>query len=789
MRPSQVARSQKNWLLEYLPEASIPDQDIESLLLDEIDASRAKQPPRPADTSSLFSVGEVADLRDSESAKGYPVLAVASGVSGNVLRLISLAREDWVWIQADIKVRLHIAGTKIEGEGCQGGVPISLVKFATDPRKHDTIRWLLVQNGASTTVYEPELRAIPMPTGKLASRVSGKRVANQIFDNELFTIPCDRTGGSIQTDVGFTRNPETDMPQLVIIDQAGNWSLWDVVGRRTIRPKRLAPVLRMCGNMISGSIPRLPSSAPLNAPQPHKVLCLALQEKPKASRRSMSSSRSLAPPGGPAEPETSRRLLLLCSPTALHLFDLGAKTLHSVSHSVLPKNTHRILGVAPSPLDPAQVFILTTTNLLWVVAKKGKKKLFTLDILASCPHQRNINDLTLRLDVSPGAYINNLRACFVCVRSANDTEMTVFWFISPGPGTPVQYHRDLISLNAPSPFIGLSILPAERRMGNDPESPAVDLPMRTAQLRFFQLLALGPGLDVHSALCAWSADPGVFIPPPDTRERFEDPINRRLKLLQSLTDAFTVPDEFDERAVFGKKGLGTTSLEGLKGGIQQRMDFGLVAQRLSAVGLAGVKGEDGLESHLSGVDFGFIAEAIEREKKDEYMPRRSLCVSLPWNSFTAMANNSLGWIWHHLAARKRIFFCWPANGMPNKKLSTDALEGGSLYPRLGVHLLILDLTTWSRDFETCFSRLNQAAMTLHAGTGKKCCRPWQPRCSSAILVSRRCRNHGQLQRANSRAPFPSPAPRVSSHPNRRSPSPAKGKAKIRSRSRKSKAIL
>src|SRR5689334_5315826 len=124
MGPSQVARHQKQWLLGHLPEASILDEGVESLLLEEIAASQARSSPALADVPSLFSVGEVADLREDESNKGHPVLAVASGVSGNVLRLISLAREKWVWIEADIRVDVHAANNKLEGNGFQDVVPV-----------------------------------------------------------------------------------------------------------------------------------------------------------------------------------------------------------------------------------------------------------------------------------------------------------------------------------------------------------------------------------------------------------------------------------------------------------------------------------------------------------------------------------------------------------------------------------------------------------------------------------------------------------------------------------------
>ena len=60
---------------------------------------------------------------------------------------------------------------------------------------------------------------------------------------------------------------------------------------------------------------------------------------------------------------------------------------------------------------------------------------------------------------------------------------------------------------------------------------------------------------------------------------------------------------------------------------------------------------------------------------------------------TEMANDPVGWIWQHLGAQEKIFFRWPANGTPSKKLCTGVLGTGSSCPRLDVRSSILALTT------------------------------------------------------------------------------------------------
>ncbi|KAL2116589.1 hypothetical protein VTJ04DRAFT_8757 [Mycothermus thermophilus] len=619
MGPWQVSRSQKNWLLEYLPEASFMDDELNSLLMEEIAASQAERGAAPDETAPLCSVGEVVDLRQRK--KGHPVLAVTSGISGNSLRLISLAQEEWIWNEADIRVRLHVPELDISGEWSRDAVPISLIKFVVDLRLPDGIRWLVVSNGASTTVYEPELRMIPMPT---ASKVHGpgSPAASQFYPNPLFTIPCERTGPAMQSDVCLVRHHEKEHPTLVIVDKTGCWSLWDIMGRRNVRPQKLTPVLRMCGTSIAGCIPKLPP-APTTEPEQYKVFWLMFTPPPSPNRPEKKKKKKRSSGTDLVVAQQPRRLLLLCSPKALRLFDTESQKLHLVSQALLPRDNLRILGAAPSRLDPSQAFVLTSTNLFWVAVREGKKKdQLTLDVLASCPHHRNVNDPTLRMDVSPGAYIRGHKACFVSVRSTRDTEIVIFWFIQPEQGQPVRYHREIISLKSPANFVGLHILPAGRMRGNEPTSPAGKV-LNKAGLRFFQVLTISQDLAVHGALCAWSDEPEVVVPPPDAKERMREKSKWRQRLLQMLTDAFAVPDGFDERAVFGKHGLGLAAVERLDAGRQQFVDLSLVAQRLSeAVGLD--VEDEGWSGSQKGVDLDFLAKAVERRKEDGYMRRHSL---------------------------------------------------------------------------------------------------------------------------------------------------------------------
>ncbi|KAK0674708.1 RNA polymerase I-specific transcription initiation factor RRN6-like protein, partial [Cercophora samala] len=614
--PWRIARAQGNWLTEYLPEASITEDDLEGLFMEEIASAKDNIEASPVSTTSLFSVGEIADVRSGSKANAtLSVMAVSSGVSGNVLRLISLARKEWLWEEADVTARTKAPDAKFEGEWCQDATPISLIKFAINAsgsknkqgKSVDAIRWLLVQKETSTTICEPELRDLPMPTAGLAT-ASGP--TSQIFINPLATIPISQTGGSRQTDVCFIRQPDRRLPQLVVIDQCGYWSIWDITGRRDKRPKSLTPVLRMCGNMLSGSIPKLPSSS-TSPDKPHKVIYLEVEVDE-------SSSDALEHPRRP--------FLLLNTDQALHLFDIESQHSHPVAFPSFGTDLQRIMEVAPARLDPGQFFVLTNKSLLWIAAKKGADGTVKTEFLTICPHQKDSTDPTLRIEVSAGTFVNNVPACFVCVWSSQDTEMNIFWFLLPESGTTARYHRELVSLKSRSNFVGLGMLPVGRKLGKSDSVTPSGKRMRDASLRFFQFLTLSHDMEVSSALCVWSDDRGVEIPGPEVVGKGRKSNDAEKQLMEHLSGKLVVPDGFDELTALGKRKVEEADSGETKPQKLKLYELDLVGERLAMDPSQWPRRTLHLEKiePSTGQDLRFLAAVIEKEKEDGYMPRHTV---------------------------------------------------------------------------------------------------------------------------------------------------------------------
>ncbi|KAK4202543.1 RNA polymerase I-specific transcription-initiation factor-domain-containing protein [Triangularia verruculosa] len=614
--PWRIARSQGNWLTEYLPEASITEEELEGIFLEEIASAKDHSDPSLVSTTSLFSIGEIADVRfESKGDATLSVMAVSSGVSGNVLRLVSLARKEWLWQDSDVTARTKAPDARFEGDWCQDALPISLIKFAVNAsgsknskgRAVDTIRWLLVQKETSTTICGPEVRDLPMPTPGIATE-SGP--ASQIFINPLVTIPMTQTGGSPQTDVCFIRQPEKHTPRLAIIDQCGYWSIWDITGRRDLRPKTLTPILRMCGNMLSGSIPKLPSSS-ANYGRPHKVLFLEVEPK-----QSISEEIDL-----PRKP-----FLLLNTDQALQLFDIESDNAYPVPLPTFGADHQRILEVVPARLDPAHFFLLTNKSLLWVAVRKGVDDIVDVDTLAICPHQKDSTDPTLRIEVSAGTFVNNVPACFVCVWSSQDTEMNIFWFLFPDPGTPVRYGRELVSLKSPSHFVGLGMLPVGRKLGRGGNITPSGKRMREAALKFFQFLTLSQDMEVSSALCVWSDDKSVEIPDPEVMDKGNKGNVAEKQLLDHLGRKFVVPDGFDELTALGKRKVEEPDAGEKKPQKPKLNDYSLAAQRLAMAPHEWPRRTLHLEQiePATGQDLNFLRSAVEKEKDDGYMPRHTV---------------------------------------------------------------------------------------------------------------------------------------------------------------------
>ncbi|KAK0651285.1 RNA polymerase I-specific transcription initiation factor RRN6-like protein [Cercophora newfieldiana] len=620
--PWRLLKSQKNWLRRYYPEACLVDPETETLLADEVkNYSRPEAQLPPATTSSLLAKGEVTDLRGVEvSVKGLSAVAFASGKSGHILRIISLSREEWSWESEDIRGDFRKPDLTVSGEWCQDSQPICLIRFAMDKTRFSPIRWLMIQKPTMTVVCEPEVKIVPTQTTGLPGGVSS---AAQLSANPLFAIRSDHTGGSPQTNVSFKSFSDGHAPQLAIIDEAGQWSIWDIIGRRAARPKILRPVMKLRGNILRGPVEGISTKISQLQDQ-HNILWLSLdRDRGGFEMRDRSRSPSIMS----EEPEAERpSLLLMCNSTVIHLFDVDTGRFLDATQKMVLYRPHtgsqKVLHVKRSPLHSSQAFILTSTMIFLVAAKETNTGKLSLDILAACPHRRDSKDPALRMHVSPTALVDTQRACFVCVRSPKDTQMAVAWFVNPEPGMPLRHYTEIVSLKEPPNFASMLWLRVNRRIavGNQEQG----LEFMKSHVKYFQLLALGEDLSLNTALCASSEKLGLKISHPDRLIRQKKTRllrkRQRLKFLHVMENAFVVPDGYDERPWLAEaKGVDEPFTEGESSepAVHRVANFKILGGRMAGK-------EDDIEIDREGAEPGTIAHAIERETREGVMPRHSL---------------------------------------------------------------------------------------------------------------------------------------------------------------------
>lgn len=512
--------------MAHYPQAVFADQGTRSLLLGEVTNLRYIDELPVTSTTCLLATGEISELSDPASVQGHPVLAFTAGQLGDSLRLVSLVKQQWTWAKGEeVVVVLNAPDTHFEKEFTQSrGEPISCVKFAIDVKRPDPIRWLIVQKASYTTIYEPELHEFDSGRGEARAK---------LFSNPLATLRRTHTGGGAHSDFAF-RSISGEAPQLVIVDELGYWSLWEAGRRKAVgRPHSLELALQMHGNIYSGNIPQpLPGTAQggNNGNGTHKLLFLCAK-KYRSRRQSQSFSQDTLEIAHKttADEGIPMPFLLVSNGTSLYQNDLRTEESTPVLQSYLPSEA-KILDIAKSNLDPSEAFILTTKDLLWISAEETKRQEVSLDVLMACPHRKASGVPTapgaLRLELSPGTYINGQKGCVVCIRSSQDTQMTVFWLIK-SKTEGVQYRREVINVRAPSLYIGMAMLAVDRAHQEGNGIGGLALRLAEAKARFFQILLMSKDLSVSSALCVWSDDPDLKIRPPDVKVYVDEEESRK----------------------------------------------------------------------------------------------------------------------------------------------------------------------------------------------------------------------------------------------------------------------
>ena len=322
--------------------------------------------------SSLLDFGYAVDLDNDDSGnRVVPIAVMASGECGNA---ISFRRMDDCTTQLSLEkttsLRVPTIGQADNIEWLAGGAPVRQVRFARPVEEKAT--WMAARFHQSTVVFRPIYHRRPTPVRLSNDQMYMRRTRHSRLEaNPLVEISIVQTGGFAHADVTF--NPWYQK-QLAIVDQRGNWSLWEITGRhRQNRSNWTAACVR------SGSLPSVD-------PEVGHDLIDHTRHDGWAVIEWVGDFNTFI--------VSDRRCPMLYrvedGQTCTYPIELGLK-----------RKSEWILDVKRSTSNVSHVFILTTSRIHWLEVPgsspaKGEERSSLYPVL-SWQHYRDPEDITLKL--------------------------------------------------------------------------------------------------------------------------------------------------------------------------------------------------------------------------------------------------------------------------------------------------------------------------------------------------------------------------------------------------------
>lgn len=180
--------------------------------------------------SSLLDLGHAVDFENDDSGNRIvPIAVFASGECGNFISFRRIEEDTLELRQPTTWMRVPSIGETESAEWPTGGAPVRQICFSRTIEEKAT--WMAARFASSTTIFRPLYHREPVSMH--VDRHSGYRSSNstrnsRLDANALVEISSLRTGGFAHADVTF--NPWYQR-QFAIVDQGGNWSIWDISGR------------------------------------------------------------------------------------------------------------------------------------------------------------------------------------------------------------------------------------------------------------------------------------------------------------------------------------------------------------------------------------------------------------------------------------------------------------------------------------------------------------------------------------------------------------------------------
>jgi RNA polymerase I-specific transcription initiation factor RRN6 len=537
---------QRRWLLKSHPEAFMGNEVLSELLTD--DLRRFPDADEPSATQALLAIGEISDFSIPSKPRATRILAVATGNSGESLRLAHVEDSEWIWDE-DTDSVLHLSVLDSvdnfeEAIWSSDGLPISQIKFVSDNSTSDPIRWLLVQKQTSTVILSPRYDKHPRTRGRSKQQTVSPTELSRINPNPLVTLRHQETGGNAHIDVAFNAPADGRPPQLCVMDECGYWTLWNVIGKAGWGSGSWRLSLCKCGHIFEGSLQGIPSTSLYPATR-HGAFFVGTSQ----------AGGEEDPFSGFESQEGSLRRsahLLAWNAERIEIMDVRTDALLAKLDIITTEVKHgRILDVQASPVSQNHIFVLTTRYVIWVdvfFTSPGSESGFQPLALLTCPHLA-VSHEGLKLSVGPVSD-NDAVTSMLFVYATKEAQASIFWFRLEEHGLP-EWHRQIAPLlpsrksNEP-PVQLITFQPVRLECSEDAEGIGAKYQEEGGQ--FYQGMILDDNLGLKYCMGYSSKNPVVSASLPTTRLGWTKPDQhrkwrrKRERILRHMGSHFVVPD-------------------------------------------------------------------------------------------------------------------------------------------------------------------------------------------------------------------------------------------------------
>ncbi|KAL2803335.1 RNA polymerase I-specific transcription initiation factor RRN6-like protein [Aspergillus granulosus] len=287
-------------------------------------------------TSTLLDFSRAVDFDIDPSGRlSVPIVVFASGECGNTIAFRTITDDMVDTLQpTTIELRVPTIGDEDTFEWVTEGAPVRQICSSIIENERASF---VAARSSSTVIFRPLYRrtSASVPTHRGSNGVAPNYQVSRLDPSFLMEISSSHTGGFPHADIKF--NP-WDQNQLAIVDEGGNWGIWELHNQHK---KNKDNWIAVC--VASGSLPWAGAE------------CQATEGD---SRHDGWLTIEWAGDG---------HHVIVCDRRCSMLYRIvDGQTYSSSIELGLKKKSEWILGIKRSTCDPSQVFILTTSRLVWL---------------------------------------------------------------------------------------------------------------------------------------------------------------------------------------------------------------------------------------------------------------------------------------------------------------------------------------------------------------------------------------------------------------------------------------